>query len=128
MRSAHWQHFSRGRAGGISPARVSARMAEASCLEVKQRLCNWEVTMKRTTVFAAALLAAVATGTGAFAKETVKVGLCVSWPGYTSLQLAKEKNFAPDLDISNTIFDDPIGAHSALVAGQIDVLYCTSEY
>src|SRR5262245_10501817 len=85
--------------------------------------------MKKTIAFAAALLAVSATmSTAAFAKEQVKVGLCVSWPGYSSLQLAKEKNLAPDLDIENTIFDDPVGAHSALAAGQIDVLYCTSEY
>lgn len=85
--------------------------------------------MKKTTAFAAGLLAALAIGsTGALAKETVKVGLCVSWPGYSSLELAKQKNLAPDLDIEETIFDDPVGAHSALAAGQIDVLYCTSEY
>jgi NitT/TauT family transport system substrate-binding protein len=65
---------------------------------------------------------------GAFATETVKVGLCVSWPGYSSFEVAKEKNLAPDYDIAETIFDDPVGAHSALAAGQIDILYCTSEY
>lgn len=80
----------------------------------------------------AAIAAAIAlSGFGAdhaFAKESVKVGICVSWPGYSMYQVAKEKNLAPDYDISQTIFEDPVGAHSALAAGQIDVLYCTNDY
>jgi len=85
--------------------------------------------MNKRTACTAAFIAALTFGTtGAFAAETVKVGLCVSWPGYSSLEVAKEKNLAPNYDIEETIFDDPVGAHSALAAGQIDVLYCTSEY
>ena len=84
--------------------------------------------MNKTLTAATIAAAITALSTGAFAAEKVKVGLCVSWPGYSSLEVAKQKNLAPDLEIENTIFDDPVGAHSALAAGQIDVLYCTSEY
>jgi NitT/TauT family transport system substrate-binding protein len=84
--------------------------------------------MKNTIAAACMAASLVALSSGAFAAEKVKVGLCVSWPGYSSLEVAKQKNLAPDLEIENTIFDDPVGAHSALAAGQIDVLYCTSEY
>src|SRR3569623_914511 len=89
---------------------------------------NKEARMKKTIAAACMAASLAALSSSAFAAEKVKVGLCVSWPGYSSLQVAKEKNLAPDLEIENTIFDDPVGAHSALAAGQIDVLYCTSEY
>lgn len=84
--------------------------------------------MKKMIAAACVAASLAITHGNAYAAEKVKVGLCVSWPGYSSLELAKEKNLAPDLAIENTIFDDPVGAHSALAAGQIDVLYCTSEY
>ncbi len=64
----------------------------------------------------------------ALAKETVKVGICVSWPGYSFYEVVKEKNLASDYDIQQTIFEDPVGGHSALAAGQIDVFYCTNDY
>jgi NitT/TauT family transport system substrate-binding protein len=69
----------------------------------------------------------LAAGTAA-AKETVKVGICVSWPGYSLFEVAKQKNLAPEYDIEQTIFEDPVGGHSALAAGQIDVYLCTNDY
>jgi NitT/TauT family transport system substrate-binding protein len=65
---------------------------------------------------------------GAQAKEQVNIGLCVSWPGYALHQIAIEKNLAPDYDINLVIFDDPLGGHAALAAGQIDVYECTGDY
>jgi NitT/TauT family transport system substrate-binding protein len=64
----------------------------------------------------------------AMAAETIKVGLCVSWPIHTMQQVVKAKNLLPGYDIEQTNFEDPIGGHSALAAGQIDVLYCTNDY
>ena len=62
------------------------------------------------------------------ANETVNVGVCVSWPGYAMLEVAKEKNLIPGYDLNITIFEDPLGGHSALAAGQIDVYGCTADY
>ena len=62
------------------------------------------------------------------AKENVNVGICVSWPGYAMFEVVKQKNLAPDYDLNLTIFEDPIGGHSALAAGQIDIYLCTGDY
>ena len=45
-----------------------------------------------TILLPAATLAAALTATTAFAKDSVNVGVCVSWPGYGMLEVAKEKN------------------------------------
>ena len=65
---------------------------------------------------------------GAIAAESVDVGICVSWPGYAMLELAQSRSLAPDLEMSFTIFEDPLGGHAALAAGQIDVYGCTADY
>lgn len=62
------------------------------------------------------------------AAETVDVGICVSWPGYGMLNLAQEKGLIEGYELDFTIFEDPLGGHSALAAGQIDVYGCTIEY
>src|SRR5262249_17056423 len=62
------------------------------------------------------------------AAETVKVGICVSWPNYSFYEVVKQKHLLPDYDIEQTIFEDPVGGHSALAAGQVDVYYCTGDY
>ncbi len=62
------------------------------------------------------------------AKETVKIGMAVSWPGYAFYEIARQKNLAPDYDIEIVIFEDPIGGHSALAAGQVDVYLSTGDY
>jgi NitT/TauT family transport system substrate-binding protein len=66
-------------------------------------------------------------GTAA-ANETVNVGICVSWPGYAMLEVARQKDKVPGYDLNITIFEDPIGGHAALAAGQIDVYGCTADY
>jgi NitT/TauT family transport system substrate-binding protein len=76
----------------------------------------------------AATLAATLAGGAAFAAESVNVGICVSWPGYGMLEVAKEKGLIPDYDLNITIFEDPLGGHAALAAGQIDVYGCTADY
>ncbi|MFC2967655.1 ABC transporter substrate-binding protein [Acidimangrovimonas pyrenivorans] len=88
------------------------------------------------SLFSAAALAfglAASLGAGlgagaASAKETVNVGICVSWPGYAMLEVAKEKGLTGDYDLNITIFEDPLGGHAALAAGQIDVYGCTADY
>lgn len=62
------------------------------------------------------------------AAEKVNVGICVSWPGYAMLKIAEEKKLAPNLEFNFTMFEDPIGGHLAMAAGQIDVYMCTGDY
>jgi NitT/TauT family transport system substrate-binding protein len=85
-------------------------------------------SMKRA-LFALGTAALIGFGAqAALAKETVKVGICVSWPGYSMYEVVKQKNLAPDYEIEQTIFEDPVGGHSALAAGQIDIYLCTNDY
>ena len=62
------------------------------------------------------------------AVETVNVGICVSWPGYGMLEVARQKGLIEGYDLNITIFEDPLGGHAALAAGQIDVYGCTADY
>lgn len=62
------------------------------------------------------------------AKETVNIGICVSWPGYAMYEVVRQKNLTPDYELNLTIFEDPIGGHSALAAGQLDIYVCTGDY
>jgi NitT/TauT family transport system substrate-binding protein len=66
-------------------------------------------------------------GGAAFANETVNVGICVSWPGYAMLKVASEKGLIPGYDLNITIFEDPLGGHAAMAAGQLDVYGCTAD-
>jgi len=77
----------------------------------------------------AAAVAAIAgaAGTGAASADTVNVGICVSWPGYAMLEVARQKDLI-DHDLNITIFEDPLGGHAALAAGQLDVYGCTADY
>lgn len=65
---------------------------------------------------------------GAAAADKINVGVCVSWPGYAMLELARQQNLLPEHELAMTIFEDPLGGHSALAAGQIDVYGCTADY
>lgn len=81
------------------------------------------------TIIAASLGAATLAAGAASAAETIDVGICVSWPGYGMLKVADEKGLVGGkYDLNFTIFEDPLGGHSALAAGQIDVYGCTVEY
>lgn len=64
----------------------------------------------------------------AAASETVNVGMCVSWPGYSMLHVAQEAGLTDGLQLNLTIFEDPLGGHAALAVGQIDVYACTADY
>ena len=75
---------------------------------------------------AAALLAGG--GAGAAAADDVNVGICVSWPGYAMLKVAADNGLVGDHELNFTIFEDPLGGHSALAAGQLDVYACTADY
>ncbi|MCE5972380.1 ABC transporter substrate-binding protein [Sinirhodobacter sp. WL0062] len=81
--------------------------------------------MKKLTV---ALATAVLGAGAASAAETINVGMCVSWPGYAMLEVAKQKNLLPGYELNITNFEDPLGGHAALAAGQIDVYGCTADY
>ena len=86
--------------------------------------------MKMKIAFAAlaGAMLCIAAASQAGAAEKVRVGICVSWPNYSFYEVVKQKNLLPDYDIEQTIFEDPIGGHSALAAGQVDVFYCTGDY
>ncbi|WP_148252177.1 ABC transporter substrate-binding protein [Aidingimonas lacisalsi] len=60
--------------------------------------------------------------------KTVNIGLNVSWPGFSFLEVARQKGLADDYDLNLTIFEDPLGGHSALASGEIDVYLSTAEY
>lgn len=64
----------------------------------------------------------------AAAKEKIRVGIAVSWPGYGFLELARVKNLIADYDLEITIFEDPIAGHNQLAAGNIDVYGSTLDY
>lgn len=52
--------------------------------------------MEKVLSFIGAAVVASALSTQfAEAKETINVGVCVSWPGYAMLEVAKEKNLIP---------------------------------
>lgn len=84
--------------------------------------------MRKLTALGAAVAVSLGFGAGAASSETINVGVCVSWPGYAMLELARQQNLLPDHDLNITIFEDPLGGHSALAVGQIDVYGCTAEY
>lgn len=67
-------------------------------------------------------------GTSFASADTVNVGVCVSWPGYAMLEVARQKDLIPGHDLNITIFEDPLGGHAALAAGQLDVYGCTADY
>ncbi|RLL65082.1 ABC transporter substrate-binding protein [Paenirhodobacter hankyongi] len=81
----------------------------------------------KTLTIAFAAIAALSAGT-ASAKDTINIGMCVSWPGYAMLDVARQKNLLPGYDLNITNFEDPLGGHAALAAGQIDVYGCTADY
>ena len=60
--------------------------------------------------------------------DTINIGLNVSWPGFSFLEVARQKELADGYDLDLTIFEDPLGGHSALAAGQIDIYLSTAEY
>ncbi|RKF16401.1 hypothetical protein D6850_02260 [Roseovarius spongiae] len=83
---------------------------------------------RKTGAALAVSVAAMTAPAGAQAAERVNVGLCVSWPGYAMLELAQRMGLAEGYEINSVLFDDPLGGHAALAAGQIDVYECTGDY
>ena len=77
--------------------------------------------------FVVATGATVATGTTAIAKEQVRVA-GLTWPGYGWWYIAKEKNLAPDLDISYQAIEDPFQSFSLMSSGQVDIVSSTAEF
>lgn len=86
---------------------------------------------KKKATIAALLCASAMTLPGVSAAqdgETINIGLNVSWPGFSFLEVARQKGLAGNHDLNLTIFEDPLGGHAALAAGQIDVYLSTAEY
>lgn len=81
--------------------------------------------ISRAILIASALLLL---GSAASAAEKVRVGICVSWPGYSMYEVVKQNGLAEGYDIEQTIFEDPVGGHAALAAGQLDIYLCTGDY
>ncbi|WP_343116163.1 ABC transporter substrate-binding protein [Ostreiculturibacter nitratireducens] len=84
--------------------------------------------MRQVLNIAAAAAFLAGGGVGAAAADTVNIGICVSWPGYAMLKVADDNGLVADHDLNFTIFEDPLGGHAALAAGQIDVYGCTADY
>ena len=84
--------------------------------------------MQRTGLALCSAAALALCGGAAWANETINVGICVSWPGYAMLEVASQKGLIPGYDLNITIFEDPLGGHAALAAGQLDVYGCTADY
>jgi NitT/TauT family transport system substrate-binding protein len=84
--------------------------------------------MRSITNVASVATVALGLSGGAALADTVRVGLCVSWPGYAMLEVARQNDLLPGHDLRMTIFEDPLGGHAALAAGQIDVYACTADY
>ncbi len=84
--------------------------------------------MRSISKLAAAAAIMIGASATAASADTINVGICVSWPGYAMLEVARQNNLIPEHDLNITIFEDPIGGHSALAAGQIDVYGCTADY
>lgn len=84
--------------------------------------------MRKIGTALAAGAVAMTFAAGAASAEEINVGLCVSWPGYAMLEIAKQKGLAEGYEINTVIFDDPLGGQAALAAGQIDIYECTGDY
>jgi NitT/TauT family transport system substrate-binding protein len=65
--------------------------------------------------------------TGGVAAEQVRVA-GLTWPGYGFWFIAKEKNLAPDLDISYQAIEDPYESFALASSGQLDIVYSTIEF
>jgi NitT/TauT family transport system substrate-binding protein len=63
----------------------------------------------------------------AFAKDAVNISN-FSWPGYSWLFVAKEKNLAPDLEINIEIIEDPLQSFSMIASGRLDATLSTAEF
>lgn len=84
--------------------------------------------MRKLTFALSIASAMLGSAAAAQANETINVGICVSWPGYAMMDVAKQKNLIPGYDLNIVNFEDPLGGHAALAAGQIDVYGCTADY
>lgn len=71
---------------------------------------------------------ALAATSDALAKDKLRIGAAVSWPGYAFFKLAQEKGMLDNYDIEITIFEDPIKGHQELAAGNIDIYHATLDY
>lgn len=92
---------------------------------------NYMFFKRKATAFSALLCAyAIVQSSVSAAQDNdpINIGLNVSWPGFSFLEVARQKGLASDYELSLTIFEDPLGGHAALAAGQIDVYLSTAEY
>ncbi len=71
--------------------------------------------------------AALLATTLASAKDQVRVA-GLTWPGYGWWYIAKEKNLAPDLDITYQAIEDPFQSFSLMTSGQLEIVSSTAEF
>ena len=76
-----------------------------------QKFATWMLILPVAISFAITGLSEAA------AKEKVRIGVAVSWPGYAFYELARVKEMAPAYDMEITIYEDPIAGHNQLAAG-----------
>jgi NitT/TauT family transport system substrate-binding protein len=75
---------------------------------------------------AVAVFVLVAVST-AWAKDQVRVA-GLTWPGYGWWFIAKEKNLAPDLDITYQPIEDPFQSFALMTSGQLEIVSSTAEF
>ena len=86
----------------------------------------------RTAISRAILIVGLTTGfagttSSVSAKEQVNISF-LSWPGFGFWFIAKEKNFAPNLDLNVQIIEDPYQSYNLMATGQMDVVSSSAEY
>ena len=91
-----------------------------------------EILSIRTAALRVLLVVGLVSGfignaSSAMAKEEVNISF-LSWPGFGFWFIAKEKNFAPNLDLNIKIIEDPYQSYNLLAAGQMDIVSSSAEY
>lgn len=62
------------------------------------------------------------------AKEKVRIGIAVPWPGYGFFELARAHDLLPGYDLEITTFGDPILGYEMLSSGKIDIFAGTIDH
>ena len=86
-------------------------------------------SLRRMRLFSALIIAGAAlfATTLASAKDQVRVA-GLTWPGYGWWYIAKEKDLAPDLDITYQAIEDPFQSFSLMTSGQLEFVSSTAEF
>ena len=86
------------------------------------------VSLMQASMLAISLVGAVALpSTATSAAEKVRIS-GLTWPGYGFWFIAKNKDLAPDLDISYQTIEDPFQSFALLSSGQVEIVSSTAEF